>query len=140
MSNSTIHVPVSAVTPPPIQPAPVQPPAVPVAIVDSTKNGINAVLAGTTLTITDSGVVPPPVYKFPVGSSAVTIAAATVRGAPGPGGSAGPAIGQVAANTTGVVKTTPIPASSGFNWLQLQFPAILGYVGDDNLNPLEPQS
>lgn len=132
MSNSKISVPVPAVTPPPVTPPPV-----PVSIVDSTKNGINAALVGTTLTITDSGVVPPPIV-IGIGSKVQTIAAANVRKTAG-----GTSVGQQPANAQGVVTDGPQTAN-GFPWWNVNFanpPS--GWVGADNLelsNPTLPQS
>lgn len=137
MSNSTVKVPVPAVQPPAVTPPSITPPAVPVSIVDSTKNGINAALVGTTLTITDSGVVPPPIV-IGIGSKVQTIAAANVRKTAG-----GTSVGQQPANAQGVVTDGPQTAN-GFPWWNVNFanpPS--GWVGADNLelaNPTLPQS
>lgn len=132
MPNLQIKVPVPAVTPPPVQP-----PAVPVSIVDSTKNGINAALVGTTLTITDSGVVPPPIV-IGIGSKVQTMSAANVRNPAG-----GTQVGSVGAGAKGVVTAGPETAN-GFPWWCVQFTGLLGYVGADNLElssgPNLPQS
>lgn len=132
MPNSQIKVPVPAVTPPPVQP-----PAVPVSIVDSTKNGINAALVGTTLTITDSGVVPPPIV-IGIGSKVQTMSAAPVRAIPG-----GTSMGNQPAAAQGIVMAGPQTAN-GFPWWSVNFTnAPNGWVGADNLelssgpNPLQ---
>lgn len=129
MSNSKISVPVPPVTPPPIQPPPV-----PVSIVDSTKNGINAALVGTTLTITDSGVIPPPIV-IGIGSNVQTMSAAPVRNPAG-----GPPVGNVGVGAKGIVTAGPETAN-GFPWWCVNFTGgPTGYVGADNLelsgNPL----
>jgi hypothetical protein len=134
MTNSTIKVPVPAVTP-----APITPPPVPVSIVDSTKNGINAALVGTTLTITDSGVIPPPPDKIGIGSNVQTMSAAPVRNPAG-----GAPVGNVGAGAKGVVTAGPETAN-GFPWWCVKFTSgPTGYVGADNLElssgPNLPQS
>jgi hypothetical protein len=134
MSDSIIKVPVPPVTPPPVQPPAVTPPAVPVSIVDSTKNGINAALVGTTLTITDSGVIPPPIV-IGIGSSVQTMSAAPVRNPAG-----GTQVGNVGAGAKGIVTAGPETAN-GFPWWCVAFTGgPTGYVGADNLelsgNPL----
>jgi hypothetical protein len=131
--NSTVNVPV-----PPVTPAPVTPPPVPVSIVDSTKNGINAALVGTTLTITDSGVIPPPIV-IGIGSKVQTIAAANVRNPAG-----GTQIGTQPAGAQGTVTAGPSTAN-GFPWWDVNFvTGVSGWVGADNLElssgPQIPQS
>lgn len=143
--TTVLNFSVPPVTPAMIQPPAVTPPALLVTVVDETSKGIKVAQSGSLLTITDSGVVPPPGYQFPVGSTVTTIGSAPVRNAANADGSAGTQIGSVAAGAVGIVKGTPVKSNNTFNWLQVAFAGITGYVGDDNLtvggvNPQTPQS